>query len=276
MVFKKDERHKAGSAGPASQANGTNSDEAAWEAEDVFSRDDVSPEAPAVESLEAQIELERQRNLRMAADFENHKRRIAKERSKLLLYANEKLLKQFLPLVDDIERAMTLARETPEEVAQSFVEGVGLIADRFKSVLDKAGVKSFESEGLPFDPTRHEAVMQRLDPNAAPGIILQDFEKGYLLYNRLLRPARVVVNSRKPLFKGVVAGVEKTAAVPVEQSVGLVEKSAAAAVPEDVLEPNLELSDLGMPSSPEQGVVELDESELGSFEDWEREFDSSD
>ena len=172
-------------------ANGDGS----WEQEEVYRREGGEP-GTLSESLEAQLEVEKQRGLRVVADFENHKRRVRKERETLILYANEKLLKEFLPALDDLERALVQAETGGEEqTLDSFVQGVRLILNRILVVLERSGAVPFSSVGEPFDPTRHEAVMQRMEKDAPPSSVLEELERGYMLYNRLLRPAKTVVNA---------------------------------------------------------------------------------
>lgn len=166
-----------------------------WDEEKVFRKEGGSPETLR-ESLEAKLELERQRSLRTMADFENYRRRVSKERETLVLYSNEKLLKEFLPVIDDLERAVALAEAGgDEQTLDSFVQGVRLILGRIVGVLERAGVKAFDSVGEPFDPTHHEAVMLRLDEDAPASSVLEVLEKGYMLYARLLRPTKAVVNA---------------------------------------------------------------------------------
>ena len=170
---------------------------AAWEEEEVFRREGETPET-LQKSLESQLEIERQRAVRVMADFENHKRRVAKERETLVLYANEKVLKEFLPVLDDLERAVVQAETGGgEQTLDAFVTGVRLILNRITGVLERSGVKAFDAVGEPFDPTYHEAVMQRMEDEAAPSSVLEELEKGYMLYTRLLRPTKAVVNAKR-------------------------------------------------------------------------------
>jgi len=269
-----------------------------WDEEKVFRRGDGDPES-LCESLEAQLDLERQRALRVMADFENHKRRVRKERETFLLYSNEKLLKDLLPVLDDLERAVDQAEAGGDQTLDSFVQGVRLILGRILGVLERSGVTSFASIGEPFDPTLHEAVMQRLDEEAPPSSVLEDLEKGYMLYNRLLRPAKTVVNALrasrsapKPAPKPELESIE------ADETLLQFEESSPDFdfVDEvEVMENEIPQEDVGeeeeIPPSPSEdptedsgdpapeneitaGAFEIDEDALGSLEDWDEEFNS--
>ena len=132
--------------------------------------------------------------LRLGAEFENHKRLAARERDQLLLFANEELLKEWLPVVDNIERALHHARHNRAPAA--VVDGWALILKQCQEVLDRAGVTAVESLGQPFNPERHQAMARREADGATDGEILEEAQRGYLINGRLLRPALVVVAAR--------------------------------------------------------------------------------
>jgi len=232
-----------------SPANGNG--EGAWDQEEVFNREGEESSPGDPESLEARIDLERQRAIRVMADFENHKRRVQKERSTLLLYSNEKLLREILPVLDDLERAVARTETDGEPALASFVHGVQLILTRWFGILERVGAKPFSSIGEVFDPTVHEAVMQRLDEDASPSSVVEELEKGYTLYNRLLRPAKVVVNSKR-------------APRPMASKPVLKPK------PEPIPEP--EPTPQADPEELTGGAFEIDEDAIGSLDDWEKEF----
>ncbi|MFH1532271.1 MAG: nucleotide exchange factor GrpE [Pseudomonadota bacterium] len=247
-----------------------------WEEEEVFRREGTPPETLS-ESLESQLELERQRALRVMADFENHRRRVEKERETLVLYANEKLLKEFLPVLDDMERAVAQAEAGgTEQTLASFVLGVRLILNRIVGVLERSGVKAFDAVGEPFDPTVHEAVMQRMEKDAPASSVLEELERGYMLYNRLLRPTRAVVNAlRAP--RPVPEPVPEPA--PMPEPAPETEDSAPEFDVGDVAEDTAAFEDTGEePAAPADdaeltgGAFEIDEDALGSLDDWEKEF----
>jgi molecular chaperone GrpE len=127
---------------------------------------------------------------RAQADFINYKRRTEQERQDFNSYANANLLMGLLPVLDDLERAI---EAVPARYKKSdWVEGVRLVARKFKTSLEGQGVKQIQSLGEPFDPNFHEALRQ---DNGEEGIVIEEFQKGYMLNDRLLRPARVVVGN---------------------------------------------------------------------------------
>lgn len=132
-----------------------------------------------------------ERSLRIAADFENWKKRAAKERDDAQKFGNERLLKDILPVVDNLERALLAA--PADDTQAALVEGVKLVLRQFTDVLGRYGVKGFSAVGTPFDPNRHEALMQQETADVAPGTVVSEMAKGYLLHDRLVRPAAVVV-----------------------------------------------------------------------------------
>ncbi len=134
--------------------------------------------------------------LRSTADLENVKKRLEREKDSIVKFANEDLVKDLLPVLDNTERAIdhTGADSSDQE---GFLEGLRLIHQSLKSVLEKFGVKPVIALSEKFDPEYHEAVMQEENPDAEDGTVLVEVQKGYLLKDRLLRPAMVVV-SKKP------------------------------------------------------------------------------
>ena len=145
-----------------------------------------------LEETEREAKENYDRLLRMAADLENYKRRAAKEKEDWVKFANEDLLKAILPFVDNLERAVNHSEKAQE--MKSLVEGVKLTLQQFIQTLNKFGVTSFETVGKPFDPAIHEAMLVVETDEEKPDHVMQEFQKGYLLNNRLLRPATVSVS----------------------------------------------------------------------------------
>jgi len=131
------------------------------------------------------------RLVRLAADMENLKKRQEKERADLLLYANENLIKELLPVVDNLERALEHGRQS--EAPEAMLEGIDLVYQGFLKALAKFGVTPLESVGQQFDPAFHNAVMQEETAEVPDCTITKELQKGYLMNQRLLRPAMVVV-----------------------------------------------------------------------------------
>jgi molecular chaperone GrpE len=131
------------------------------------------------------------RFLRASADFENYKKRVAKEKSDLIRYGNEELLRELLPVIDNLERALGHAdAEGNEEGIRS---GLEMTLQQFLGILQRFGVTPVSAEGERFDPNRHEAIMEQATGDHAPGHVVSELEKGYLLNDRLVRPAKVIV-----------------------------------------------------------------------------------
>lgn len=145
---------------------------------------------------EAQRELAevRDKYLRLAADFENTRRRAIKDREEASLYGHQNLVKELLPSVDNLERAIEHARQGGESSLGGLLEGVELVLREVTSVLARHGVVTVEAEGQPFDPALHEAMAQVEDGSVPGNTVVQVFQPGYQLRGRLLRPARVVVS----------------------------------------------------------------------------------
>jgi molecular chaperone GrpE len=134
-------------------------------------------------------EVEDDRLLRLAADFENYKKRAARERQEYVALANERLLKELLPVLDDLERALNAAEEHEEAQLE---EGVRLVHRALASLLERNGVSEIATEGK-FDPHVHEALLAQPSEEAEQGAVLDVIQKGYKLGERVVRPARVIV-----------------------------------------------------------------------------------
>ena len=152
-----------------------------------------SPESGAetVEALRRQVEEKQDRLLRALAEAENVKRRTQRDREEYVRYANESLLRDLVPVLDNLDRALEAARATGE--AASVVGGVELIQRELLKVLERAGVTRYSALGQPFDPTRHEAIARVVSVDAKPGTVVGETLPGYQLHNRVLRAALVSV-----------------------------------------------------------------------------------
>ena len=130
--------------------------------------------------------------LRSQAEIENMKKRNKREKEDWLKYANESLIKDILPSLDNLENA--LAHADNENSARALRDGIELTLKGLKDALTKSGLESVDAQGEAFDPCFHEAVSQVEDDQVKPGTIVQELQKGYLLNKRLIRPAMVVVS----------------------------------------------------------------------------------
>jgi molecular chaperone GrpE len=150
-----------------------------------------------IESLRAERDALQERFIRMAAEFENHRRRVVKERQDLFNYATEGLIKELLETVDNLERALDHAQSSEEGLdAKTLLEGVELTRRALMRALEREGVKVVDAQGEKFDPQVHEAVGQVPTADHDAGTVVQVHQKGYLLKDRLLRPALVMVSKR--------------------------------------------------------------------------------
>jgi molecular chaperone GrpE len=135
--------------------------------------------------------------LRTTADFDNFKKRAARERQEAIKYANEGLLQKLIPILDNFDMALNAAASAKEAAAQSLQTGVNMILTQFRNALTEAGLEEIDAAGKKFDPNFHEAVSQQETADAPEGQVVQQLRKGYKLRDRLLRPATVVV-AKKP------------------------------------------------------------------------------
>lgn len=142
----------------------------------------------------------RDKMLRLAAESENFKKRIERERIAGLKYAGEQIFREILPVLDNLERAISLGAvesASPEKNLAAMLEGVKLTLKSLVGTLEKFEVKSVDSIGQPFDPNKQEALTMEASDTVPASHVLSEFEKGYYYKDRLLRPARVIVSSGK-------------------------------------------------------------------------------
>jgi molecular chaperone GrpE len=151
-------------------------------------------EVTQTEKLEAEITELKDKYLRLYADFENFRRRTAKEKLDLISNANEELMKAVLPVIDDFERAMA-SFETVTEIAP-LKEGVTLISSKFTKTLESRGLKPMISKGETFDADLHESITQFPAPSEdLKGKVIDEVEKGYFLNEKVIRYAKVIIGS---------------------------------------------------------------------------------
>lgn len=136
------------------------------------------------------------RYVRLNADFDNFKKRAAKDRLDAIKYANEALIEKLLPVLDNFEAALAAGANTESAAAHSLITGVKMIATQLKGVLLEAGLEEIDAVGKPFDPAVHEALSQQPTAEVPEGQVVQQMRKGYRLKDRLVRPAAVVVAAK--------------------------------------------------------------------------------
>lgn len=137
------------------------------------------------------------RLLRTTADFDNFKKRAARERADAVQFANAALLQKLLPALDSFEMALAAAQTAKDEKTTSLQAGITLVQSQLKNILRDAGLEEIDASGKPFDPAQHEAVSQQETADVPEGQVVQQIRKGYKFRERLLRPAAVIV-AKKP------------------------------------------------------------------------------
>lgn len=165
------------------------------EAESEVSQDEEMREDSEIEALKVKISELEDKYLRANADFDNMKRRLEKEKMQAISYAHEVFARDLLPVIDSLEMAILAGNNTEVESAEllgKVQEGLGLTIEQFRKAFEKHGVELVDIEGT-FDPNFHEAVMQLESEEKSSGDILQVFQKGYKIKERILRPAMVSI-----------------------------------------------------------------------------------
>ena len=160
-------------------------------------------EADPIQTLEKELEAAKQeakdtydKYLRVSAEFDNYKKRSAREMNDFRKYANEALLRDMLTVVDNLERAIHSSNDHTENPS-SIVEGIRMTLGGILDLIERYQVKRMEAVGKPFDPQFHQAFQQEESEDHPNNTVLNEFQKGYLLHDRLLRPAMVVVSKKK-------------------------------------------------------------------------------
>ena len=153
---------------------------------DVKNVDELEAE---ITKLQEAVAAEKERSLRLQADFENFRRRTAKEKEELAAVITQEFLKDMLPLVDNFERAMAAEGKDLE----TFQKGVSMISTQLFGILKKHGLEPIDTEGKKFDPNFHQAVMRIENPELEDETIAQELQKGYIAKGRVIRPSMVQV-----------------------------------------------------------------------------------
>ncbi|MBW1709355.1 MAG: nucleotide exchange factor GrpE [Deltaproteobacteria bacterium] len=133
--------------------------------------------------------------IRATAEQENVRKRLNREKDEVIKFANENLIQELLPIMDNLERAIDHAENDGSD-QEGVIEGVRMTYQAFQTIMEKFGVQTVAALGEKFDPQYHEAIMQEEDPDSEDGTVIKEIQKGYLLKNRLIRPAVVIVSKR--------------------------------------------------------------------------------
>jgi molecular chaperone GrpE len=173
------------------------------------SQNDLQAKAPVNGgATQEDLQLLQEKYLRLAAEFENYKRRAQRDQSDSIRFGNESLLKNLLPIIDNLERAIQFAKDAGTSGA--LLEGVELTHKQFLETVGKLGVRQISSQGSSFDPAVHQAVVQVESENAKPNTVVDEFQKGYFLHDRILRPAMVSVAKEKSDLTDLSSSEEKS------------------------------------------------------------------
>ena len=197
------EANKAGAsdqgAGDAQEQPAENADSPAENATAAGAEQSAEAAADSTESpediLKAELAAANDRNLRLMAEFDNYRRRTAKEQLELIETANGKLLEKLSEVQDNFERAF--ASENKAQDLEAFEKGMQMIYNQFAKILTDAGLEQIDPTGAEFDPNCHEALMQQPSETVPEGHVVTVFQKGYKLKNKILKTAKVIVSSGK-------------------------------------------------------------------------------
>jgi len=146
--------------------------------------------------LETSLNQYKDQFLRKAAEFENYKKRVENDSAAMIRFSNEDLIQKLLPVLDDFERMIKANKHNQEATSDdAFMKGVELIYSKFKKILEALGVREFEVVGKPFNPELHDALMQMPREGVPSHTVLEEVEKGYMLHDKVIRHARVIVSA---------------------------------------------------------------------------------
>lgn len=156
-----------------------------------------------IAELKEQLQATIDRLKHLQADFENYKKRVAREREEFARLIEDRFLLKILPIYDNLERAFRSYNHNND--VDSFIEGMERIFAQINDFLDSEGVRPIEAVGKPFDPLLHEALLS-IESGERPNIVLEEFERGYLRAERVLRPSRVKVSRKRPTLPSETSG----------------------------------------------------------------------
>lgn len=182
-----DIKNDASDSGHPDSKNDPPEDESSCECDDIET---------ALEKAEEEAKENFNRFLRVSAEFENYKKRTTREMTEFRKYANESIIKELLPVLDNLERAIASSSEE-KDAEVCIIEGVEMTHKEILKIFGKFNVMPVEAIGQPFDPNFHQAVMQEESDEYPENTVLRELQKGYLMHDRLIRPAMVVVSAPK-------------------------------------------------------------------------------
>ena len=160
---------------------------------EIIDEDAKDEGSPSTSNLESEIQELKKEKLYLLADFDNFRKQAIKERSDLMKYGSEPIIREFLTILDNLERAAS-TELTPETMA-SYKSGVEMIVSQFKKVLERFGVEEVNAQGETFDPSVHEALSSESNSELPDNTVSQVLKKAYKLRGKVIRPAQVIVNT---------------------------------------------------------------------------------
>jgi molecular chaperone GrpE len=165
------------------------------EDESVLKEEETAEKAPVAEreQLLAEFQEINAKYLRLYAEFENYKKRVSKDKEELIKYGNESLLYEILPFIDHLEMAL---KHASNEVSSGLVQGVEITLRDLRKTLEKFGLTAIEADGKPFDPVVHHAMSQVERNDTEDNTVVEEFRRGYMLRDKVLRPALVAVSKK--------------------------------------------------------------------------------
>ena len=189
-------RKDAAAAGAGEAAPDAASDSAATESAPADAAAEAAADSDAARAakLDADLAQLKDAHLRLMADFENNRRRAARERDEIVKRANENLIESLLPVLDSVDLAL---RQKPAE-EDPFSKGIVMVFDLLRKTLSSAGLEPIDAKGKPFDPQVHEAIVSAPSADVPEGVVIEQTRRGYTLNGHLLRAAQVVVSSGAP------------------------------------------------------------------------------
>jgi len=191
-LAKKSKNQEATEQETAAQASAEGTADAAKEIEPEAELDPLTVLQNEVETMREEAGKNWDLYLRERADLENVRKRNQRDKEDAIRYANDRLLKEMVPVLDNLERAIEHAAQE-ETDNQGLIEGVNMTINQFRKALEDFGVKAINAIGADFDPNLHQAMGQLESAEQAPNTVVTEFQKGYLLHDRLLRPSLVMV-----------------------------------------------------------------------------------
>ncbi|MCE8423415.1 MAG: nucleotide exchange factor GrpE [Candidatus Methanoperedens sp.] len=156
---------------------------------------EIPKEIDELEKTKKQLEDEKNRCLRLSAEFDNMRKRTQKEKEEFIKYANEKLILELIDVWESLERGIENAKKTDD--IDTLVKGMELIYKQFKTVLEKNGLVPIKAQGEKFDHYKHEAMIQTVTDECEEDMILEEFARGYMLNNKVIRYSKVRVSKKK-------------------------------------------------------------------------------